>query len=243
MKALVGILILFFAHVVVAQNSCIKLEGLNLGCVSSIDHGCFRNKKVDERTSPCRYVSAPNTMWRVEAPVSFKCKSSSETRICPPEQCNADGCIKPACIVKSECVEYFPPTCDEQCVACFDQVVIVNVGISKGCIVCTRNPCSDEIPALARTFCPSKYNNMINSPAQQCSTDQRCPTTAVDPNGQSHEVIVRRGTCPPPQMPPEPTPEMPLDCPWKVDERTQTGCERIRCDNQNPSAAPGCVDP
>ncbi|MCC2677818.1 MAG: hypothetical protein K0R29_394 [Pseudobdellovibrio sp.] len=243
MKPVLGILLLFFAEFTFAQSSCIKLENLSLGCVSSIDHSCFRNKKLDESMQPCRYVAEPNTMWRVEAPISFHCKSSESTTSCTPEVCNGDKCTPPICVTKSECVEYFPPTCDEQCVTCFDQVVLVNVGVTKGCIICTRNECPDEVPARAKTFCPSKYNNMINSPAQKCSTESRCPTTAVDNLGRNHEVIIRRGTCPPPQMPPEPTPEQPIDCPWKVDERTENGCERIRCDNQNPSAAPGCVDP
>lgn len=241
-----GILVLLFnlTQPAMAQSNCIKLEGLNLGCVSSIDHSCFLNKKVDEKNSPCRYVSEPSTQWRVEAPISFKCKSATSTTVCPPRVCNPDGCVQPPCTTTSECTEYQPPSCDETCVKCFSNVVNANVGISKGCIICTREMCPDERDKIATAKCPTKYNNMILHNGDKCSSDSRCPTTAVDPLGQTHTVIINRNTCPPPIMPEEPPePPNPKDCPWKVDQRSSTGCERIQCSNQNPQAEPNCVDP
>jgi hypothetical protein len=227
-----------------AQNNCVMLEGLNLGCVSSIDHSCFMNKKVDKPSEPCRYVGSPATQWRVEGPISFNCKSSRNIRECPPQVCNSDGCTQPPCTERSECLEYFRPICDETCVKCFNDVINVNVGVSRGCIICTRRPCPDEEPAMARVKCPPRYNNLVNNAGQKCSSDSRCPETATDPLGVVHPVEIRRGTCPPPEMPEAPREEEdPKHCPWKVDQRTATGCERIKCDNQNPQAAPDCVDP
>jgi len=183
-------------------------------------------------------------MYRVEAPIAFHCKSTRTNTYCPPRECNGtDACIQPPCVTTSECIEYMPPACSEECVKCFDEVVNVNVGIAKGCIICTRNYCPDEEPHRAKLYCPATYNGLVNFQGLKCSAESHCPTTAVDPLGVSREVTINRGTCPPPDMPPIPTPQVPTDCPWKVDERSDTGCERIRCDNMNPSAPPGCVDP
>jgi hypothetical protein len=240
---LTSFFLLFFSAASAQQNNCIMLEGINLGCVSSIDHSCFINKKLDLHNEPCPYVGSPNTMWRVEAPISFHCKSTRTNTFCPPQQCNADGCIQPPCVTTSECVEYMPPACSEECVKCFDEVVNVNIGTAAGCIICTRNMCPDEMDHQAKLYCPATYNGLVNYQGLKCSTEAKCPTSAVDPLGVVREVTINRGTCPPPELPPVPTPVVPKDCPWKLDERSDTGCERIRCDNMNPSAPPGCVDP
>lgn len=215
-----------------AQNNCLLLEGLNLGCVSSVDHSCFRNKMVDNPKASCQYVGDPATSWRVEGPIAFHCKSSTNTTVCPPKQCNPDGCVTPPCVTTSECTEYQPPLCQETCVGCFNQVVTVKAGIEKGCIVCTRPYCADEPPASV--LCPATYNGLVHSPADKCAADSRCPTTATDPLGKVHPVTISRNTCPTPTMPNPVVNPPPKDCPWKVDKRTATGCEAIEPDNQNP---------
>lgn len=203
-----------------------------MGCVSSVDHSCFKNKMVNNPKATCQYVGSPGTSWRVEGPIAFHCKSSRDTTVCPPKQCNPDGCVQPPCVTSSECIEYQPPSCQETCVACFNDVVSVNAGLEKGCIVCTRPYCADEPPAS--TICPPTYNGLVNYIAEKCSTDQHCPATATDPLGVTQPVTITRNTCPEPKMPEPQTPPAPKDCPWKVDKRSQTGCEPIDPDNQNP---------
>lgn len=242
MREAFAILIFLFISSAYAQNSCVMLEGLNLGCVSSVDHSCVLNKKVDETKSPCRYVGSPDVQWRVEAPIAFHCKSSRQTVTCYPQVCNADGCVSPPCTTASECTEYQPPSCAETCIKCFQEVVNVNVGLAKGCIVCTRKSCADEPPVVP--ICPATYNGLVHYSGEKCSSDSKCPTTAVDPLGKTHPVTIYKGSCPSGEMPQPPPPiPPPMDCPWKVDQRTATGCERIKCDNRNPEAEPGCVDP
>ncbi len=223
------ILILNFSY---AQNTCLLLEGLNLGCVSSVDHSCFINKKVDNPKAPCSFVGSPATSWRVEGPIAFHCKSSRETKICPPLVCNLDGCVQPPCVITSECSEYQPPSCQETCVSCFNEVVTINGGLQKGCIVCTRKYCADEPMAL--TVCPQTYNGLVNYPGEKCSADNHCPATATDPLGKTHPVAITKNTCPTPNMPEPPPVLVPKDCPWKADKRSATGCEPIDPDNQNP---------
>lgn len=232
---MIAILTLLFnlnLNIAQAQNNCLLLEGLNLGCVSSVDHSCYLNKKVDDPKATCQYVGSPNTAWRVEGPIAFACKSSRNTRICPPQVCNLDGCVQPPCVTTSECIEYQPPSCQETCVACFDEVVSINAGIKKGCIICTRKACADEPPAVV--VCPSTYNGLVNATAEKCSADSRCPANATDPLGVTHPVTINRNTCPPKTMPQPPAQPVPKDCPWKVDKRSETGCEPIDADNMNP---------
>lgn len=222
-----------FSYSAFGQNSCMVLEGINLGCVSSVDHSCRMNKKVDEPRSRCSYVGSPGVQWRVEGPISFVCESWTQTIIHHPRVCNGEVCVTPPPTITSTCVRYQPPICEETCIKCFNEVVEVPAGRSRGCIVCTRPKCQDE-PDVS-SACPPTYNGLVNHLAQKCSADIRCPTSAVDPNGVTHPVTVRRGTCPPAVMPPiPPDPPEPQHCPWKVDERSRTGCEPISPDNRNP---------
>lgn len=225
-------MLLLILNISYAQSGCIQLEGLNLGCVSSVDHSCYMNKKIDRPNDPCHYVGSPANAWRVEGPIAFHCKSSRQTTTCPPKVCNADGCVQPPCTTTSECIEYFPPSCQETCTVCFNEEVTINAGISKGCIVCTRKPCADE--PLVETLCPTTYNGLVLHGSQKCSSDSHCPTTATDPLGVVHTVNINKGACPEAKMPEIPPPPNPKDCPWKVDKRTATGCEAIDPDNRNP---------
>lgn len=231
--------------------NCLKLENIEIGCVPSIDHTCRRNNSVDKPNVPCQYVARPGAFLRVEGPIAWKCKSEKVDRTCN-QVCNSDGCQE-VCTTTSECLEYYPPICDEECVDCFEEVTTQNVGVSRGCIICTRLPCEDERPRLAATSCPAKFNGMIHHDGQKCSSDRRCDDTAVDPNGVTHQVTGRRPTCQPKPMPPEPREGDPLNCPWKIDERTggwpprykgpndpgdPGACECIRRENSTDPNAP-----
>lgn len=233
------ILLLQFWQIAFAQSGCIELEGLNLGCVSSVDHGCFRNVSVNKPDAACTYVADPGAMYRVEGPVAWACKSHRNTETCT-EQVTPDG-VKRICTTSSQCVEYYPPSCSEACRPCFNRVETAGIGLERGCFICTRKPCADE--PLAQKACPPTYNDMVLGSSQKCSGDERCPTTAIDPLGNSHSVTVRRPTeCKPPDMPPKPpVSPAPLWCPWKVDKRSRAsegkpagGCEPIDPDNRNP---------
>jgi len=188
---------------------------------------------VNNPKGNCRYVGEPSTMYRVEAPISFKCKSYKNTETCVqnPSGPDAGGTT---CTTTSECVEYLPPSCDETCIPCFNQVVENNVGISKGCIVCTRPECPDEIEARLATQCPIYFEGMPLGMGDKCSTSQRCPKQAVNPKtGALTDVTIRTTSCQPPELP-KPKEFTVRDCPWKVDKRSQTGCEPIDPDNRNP---------
>lgn len=209
--------------------NCLQLEGIHIGCVSSVDHGCFRNRAVDNPKAQCNYVGGPSTSLRVEGPIAFHCKSSTSTKVCTKN--TGTDSKGETCVTTSECVEYQPPSCQETCVPCYDQVVAANIGLERGCIVCTRKYCGDEPPA--ELACPPSYNGMPNGIGQKCSSPQHCPTTAIDPLGHSHPVTITTGSCNPPQLPP-PATGAPKYCPWKVDKRTHDGCEPIDPDNVNP---------
>ncbi len=220
-----------------ADQGCIELEGINLGCVSSIDHSCYLNKAVDKTGEPCRYVAEPKTMYRVEGPIAWNCKSSRNTTICEETGGNGEQ-SGTNCRTVSECLEYYPPSCTETCTSCFGRIVTENIGISRGCLICTREPCADEKPRLVKSTCPY-YNSQgmpyVGSP-MTCSGESRCPSTAIPPNGGAPmEVRVNTRTCPAPELPKLPTtpPPMPQLCIWKVDKRSATGCEPIEESNRN----------
>lgn len=231
---LIGILILLSINLY-AAGACIELEGINIGCVSSVDHGCFMNKAVNKNNDPCHYVGSPNTMYRVAGPIAWSCKSSKNTTVCSEDKGNGDK-SGTTCVTSSECVEYFQPSCSEQCVPCFDNVVTENTGTSKGCIICNRKPCADELPRLTKTTCPHRNSTgMPLGSGDKCSSDTRCPKTAIPPNGGAPmDVIIRKGQCSPPKLPDPPIRPEPLLCTWKVDKRSATGCEPIEPDNRNP---------
>lgn len=230
-------LLLLLSNIALAQNYCLLLEGLNIGCVPSVDHTCKRNKMVDNKNALCNYVGDPGTSYRVEGPIKWSCETAVTTTT-ETEVCDADGCKKVR-VTTSTCTKYYPPLCNEECVPCFNQVVSAAIGHEKGCIVCTRAYCPDE-PG-AQTSCPSSNNGLPLGSGEKCTTPQRCPTSAVDPLGNTHPVTVTTGNCSPPQLPQPPPPTVLKDCPWKVDKRsggTTTnpagGCEPIDPDNQNP---------
>lgn len=241
-SACVLFLFVIFSSEAFAQNSsrCIRLENLEIGCVPSVDHSCYMNKAVD-KVSSCKYVGSPGTSIRAEGPIAWNCASSTNTRTCT-QVCNDDSCEE-RCVTRSVCTVYQSPVCQETCVQCFNQVVVANVGINRGCIVCTRALCADEYPRQARTVCPPVYNGMPKANGETCAASTRCPTTAIDPNGVSHTVTVNGpGNCQPQPLP-EPPPELPepLLCPWKVDERT--GGRPPRANGPTDPGDPGNCEP
>jgi hypothetical protein len=206
-------------------QQCISLEGLQIGCVASFDHTCSRNVMIDRDDAPCYYVGKPATFLRVEAPIAWRCKSSRETRVCRPSGASGESSGE-ICTTHSECLEYYPPSCDEECVPCFETVVQKQTGLSRGCLVCTREYCPDE-PEVT-TACAPTFGDLVAGTGTRCSSGSRCPTTAIDPLGKSHTVKVRsaRG-CEPPQLPEPKDIPRPQHCPWTVDTRSATGCEPI----------------
>lgn len=244
--------------------NCIQIEGLNLGCVSSVDHSCKMNRAADSKVD-CAYGGGWASRYRVEGPIQFNCKSYKNTTTtenvpargcCPGMACVPGDTCSPARTVTtthSECLQYEDPVCAESCVGCFENVQTFPVGISRGCIVCTRQSCGDEPPA--QISCPDVPGLTLLGSAKKCSGDERCPTTAVDPLGQSHGVRINT-SC---NAGPAPSPSAPgaigKYCPWKSDQRTggsatadegipaSSGkCECITEDNWNPNAGPwpGC---
>lgn len=215
-----------------SKATCIELEGINIGCVSSVDHSCKKNVAVDNKNAPCNFVGSPNVMYRVEAPISWRCKSSRNVEVCTDKPGNNDQSGRD-CRTHSECIEYFPPTCQETCVPCFDVVVTENSGEQKGCIVCTRKKCPDEPDA--QTVCPAfSSQGLPRGPGNKCSSSQSCPTTAIPPTGgPAMDVIVNRGNCQPPKLPEPQGLPSPQACPWKIDNRSVDGCEPIEESNRN----------
>lgn len=229
------VLLLVIAMNTFADSGCLEIEGINIGCVSSVDHSCFINKAVDMKNSTCYYVGSPSTMMRTEGPIAWSCKSSKNTTVCSENKGNGDQ-SGTSCHTVSECLEYSPPICNETCVSCFDQIVAENVGVTKGCIICTRKPCADEVDRLSKSSCPL-YNSagMPLGNGIKCSAGSRCPKSATPPNGGAPmAVTVNTGSCGPAELPkPQATPT-PLLCPWKVDTRSDAGCEPIAPENKNP---------
>lgn len=248
----------------VAGVDCIQIEGLNLGCVSSIDHTCKMNRATD-KIGDCTYGGGWAARYRVEGPISFRCKSTrnwTTEEIIPPSGC----CGQPGCdqctperkviIQHSECTEYYPPSCSEACVGCYENVQTLANGITRGCVICTRTYCGDE--PRAETYCPAIEGKTLLGGGKKCSSDERCPTTAVDPLGKSHPVTVSGPSkCDPgPEpIPPEPG-KIPSYCPWKSDKRTggtppdakgaggtPGNCECITRENWNFSAGDFIPDP
>lgn len=202
-------------------ETCLPLEGLNLGCVASVDHSCKKNKALYNPAKECYYVGEPSTSIRVEGPIAFHCAATESTETCT-ETIGENGSIHRECRTTSRCVRYQAPFCEETCVPCYNKVVSANIGMAAGCIICTRRPCDDEKDFLVKGTCPNWYNGMPKGPPQRCSGAQRCPTTAIDPNGVTHQVTIQSSPCPPPSLPNPPLedPERPPRCPWKRDERT-----------------------
>lgn len=261
------VLILSYTGIVSAEVgglNCIQIEGLNLGCVSSVDHVCKMNKSSDLKID-CAYGAGWASRWRVEGPIAFACKSYKITTIeekipakgcCPGMACvPGDTCVAAHVnkVTSSECESYQPPSCAESCVGCYEDVQTFNVGISRGCTICTRQACADEPPASA--YCPAHPPMVFLGQAKKCSTDERCPATAIDPLGNIHTVI-KKSSC---NIGPAPTPPSPgvigKYCPWKLDSRTggsamsdggtpaSSGkCECITEENWNLNAGPwpGC---
>jgi len=208
--------------------NCLEIEGVNIGCTTAQAHSCYLNKKV-EGEAVCRYAANYSTYYRVEGIIDFQCKSWDNKSV-TNTVCNADGCQTTTTTTKT-CTQYLPPVCNEECIGCFDNLVKANIGVSRGCIVCTREYCSDE--PVASVYCPKTYQGMKRTRLMQCGTPSRCPATATDPLGAQHNVRIVSGQCP--EEPIENFSEtMPQHCPWKVDKRSATGCEPIEEDNRNP---------
>lgn len=252
----------FFANKTVAEVgglNCIQIEGLNLGCVSSVDHSCKMNKASDSKTAECAYGGGWKSRWRVEGPIQFNCKSYKTTTT--EEMIPAKGCGVPGdtCfaahierVTHSECQDYQPPVCAESCVGCYEDVQTFPIGISRGCVICTRQSCGDE-PAGSR-YCPERPPLAALGLAKKCSSNERCPTTAIDPLGKSHTVIIK-SACNPGSPPPATAGVLGKHCPWKTDQRTGGSvssdggtpasagkCECITRENWNDDAGPwpGC---
>lgn len=240
-----------------ADKNCLEIEGLKLGCVTAVDHSCYRNVAVPVKKFNCQYAADPSTAFRAEGPVAFNCKSSKVVKVCEKDIGNGDQTGE-KCTTKSECLEFYPPTCKETCVPCFEKVVNSDVGLSAGCIICTRKPCPDEQPYLSNNTCPyyldsnpiaEKRLTLIN--AQECSNMQRCPTTAIVPSGPKQgevvSVVISKDSCEKPKMPKYPEDnklQNPRLCLWKEDERgddipgepldNRTNCKKkISCKNSN----------
>ncbi|HPI41414.1 MAG TPA: hypothetical protein PLJ21_11460, partial [Pseudobdellovibrionaceae bacterium] len=218
-----------------AAGSCLELEGINLGCVSSIDHTCTRNIAVNSPNTACHYVGDPNVSYRVEGPIAFNCKSSKNTTVCKKNEGNGDQAGE-TCVTHSECYEYFPPTCRETCIPCFDTIVTEKIGVSKGCLICTRKPCADEKERLLISTCPIQNSlGMPLGPNNKCSSNSLCPKSATPPNGGPEmPVTIIKGSCEPPKLPINVNQPPPKLCIWKVDKRSATGCEPIEPENLNP---------
>lgn len=212
-----------------ADMRCLSIEGLRLGCVPSTVHSCVKNKKVDDRESICKY----GKNWRglimaQSGPIQFYCSSYKTEQVI--EQ-TPEG---PITRTVSTCIAYQTPTCDEICTGCWNDYTDRYVGISRGCIICTRKPCPDE-PNVTM-YCPSMYlDYQLTGEAPRCAAATRCPNIAQDPLGKVHNVIIRTpASCNPPQPPKLPDAVLGGHCPWKDDRRTKTGCEPIDPDNVNP---------
>ncbi len=241
---------------------CIQLEGLNLGCVSSVDHSCKMNKATDMKVD-CAYGDTWRARFRVEGPIQWNCKSYETTFT--PEVIPAKGCPvgcdtytpeTTKLIPHSVCEKWEDPVCAESCVGCYENVLTSPVGTERGCTICTRQRCADE--PLSQISCPPGPNGMnLLGAAKKCSTDERCPKTAVDNKQILHNVIIKGPTSCEPGPAPPPASPMAIGkyCPWKTDQRTGGSitsdggtpasagkCECITHDNWNNAAGewPGC---
>lgn len=240
-----------------ADKNCLEIEGLKLGCISAADHSCFRNTAIPIKANSCRYAAQPSTAFRAESPVAFNCKSFQQVKVCQKNSGNGDQSGE-TCTTHSECVEWLPPVCKEECVPCYEKVVTADVGLSAGCIICNRKPCDDEKPYLTQKTCPYYLDSNTDpekrltlSSVIECSNFQRCPSTAVVPSGpnkgQTVNVIITQGSCEKPKVPNFPEEnklEKPKLCLWKEDERgpdiegeaenNRSNCQRkISCKNSN----------
>jgi len=254
-KLFIGILLI--AYSTFADKSCLEIEGLKLGCVTSVDHSCYRNVAIPLRKISCKYTADPSTAYRAEGAVAFNCKSSKTVKVCEKDTGNGDQ-IGEKCTTRSECLEFYPPTCKEECVPCFEKIVSADVGWSAGCIICTRKPCPDEEPFLSTNTCPYYLDSnadpekrlTLNS-GLECSSMLRCPSTAIVPSGPKQgevvSVVINRGSCEKPKMPKYPEDnklQNPKLCLWKDDERgddisgepvnNRSNCsKKIACKNSN----------
>lgn len=186
-----------------AQETCIQLEGLSIGCVPSQSHVCYRNVNVSlgGGNGSCKYTKLEMTGQHYKAPmgaIAFECAS-------PPVL--ETTCVKQGdstvCTTTSTCKEYSKPVCQEICELCHKQV-IEEPKKTAGCIVCTRPRCRNYEPEPT-AFCPIEHPSkpdyfLPNMQRPVCGNTPTCAAKATDPNGVTHDVTIIKGNCPENEM-------------------------------------------
>lgn len=202
-----------------AQETCIQLENISIGCVPSQSHVCFRNVNVSLSggNGSCKYTLLEETGTHFKAPkgaIAFECAS-------PPvleTTCVREG-DRNVCTTTSTCKEYSQPVCQEICELCHKKVE-EEPKKTAGCIVCTRPRCRPHEPEPS-AFCPIQHPKKPDYflPDEQrpvCGSEPTCSPKATDRNGVTHDVIIIQGDCPAKKMvkKSEIEPGAPIHCPW-----------------------------
>ncbi len=222
-----------------SNGKCIRLEQIEIGCVPSTIHVCFVNKNVNS-PAQCDYVANYATHWKaMDGPIDWKCASAWVYE--PDRDPRTPEGSQFSRTPKKTCPVYENPTCAEVCEGCWNEQISPLVGVSAGCIICTRPKCNDE-PEPTMT-CPltnqgKRWVAAYEAKYPKCGTPRRCLDREVDPNGISRPVTkIQVGDCP--KEPKETNPIVtPSYCPWIADERTEFGCEPIKPANKYVPPAP-----
>lgn len=249
------LLILFSLNLQAAETgstTCIKLEGVSIGCVPSTDHPCFRNVNPEASGNDggkCIYYpegaflpppdSDPyfgQTIASQYGPIAWRCQTWEAGSTCPP---GGDVTTCPS----SKCLVYERPVCRNTCTWCIRDTKETR-SQSKGCLVCTRPYCDDE--PIITGFCPLNPTNpdgtvdltyslprtgMPKCPSNTpptCDQFARPPTSGSTCDGPMNdqgecEVDIRNDDCPPRRkIEKVDNVVIPESCPWINDERTYT---------------------
>ncbi|MEQ1723523.1 MAG: hypothetical protein ABL930_10135 [Pseudobdellovibrio sp.] len=239
----------FLSFQINAQETCIQLENISIGCVPSQSHVCFRNVNVSLSggNGSCKYTKIEMTGQHYKAPkgaIAFECSS-------PPvieTICVRDG-DRNVCTTTSTCKEYSKPVCQEICELCHKEV-IEEPKKTAGCIVCTRPRCDKHEPTPSAK-CPIQHSKQpeyflpdTNRPV--CGAVPTCQAKATDPNGVTHDVTINRSNCPANEMvkKAELAPGDPINCPWINDPHPcymkGTECVEINADSTGAQVAEAC---
>ena len=203
------IITLFSSITFSAQDVCIQLEGISIGCVPSESHTCFRNKNIEIAggSGYCKYTKLELTGTQYLAPrgaIAFECASPPVIETTCVKQPGSDSQV---CTTTSTCKEWSKPVCQEICILCHKQEHQPPKTV-VGCIVCTRPYCKDaagnELEPKPNASCPTidptDPTFVLPKVKRPLCGGQRCDLTATDPNGITHDVTITRQNCPDPVM-------------------------------------------
>ena len=206
----------------VLGQSCLSIENVKLGCVSSHDKKCTMPKGLNQYGRVgCTYVTDYSTQIKRDLPlgmVKFQCVTYVTQRTCIPKPEGGQDCKE-----EQICTKYAEPKCDEVCTGCWRRAVTAEVGIWARCVLCHRLECPDERDAKTNV-CPMIHEGLRersywSAAYDLCAAAQPCPSSATDELGVTHNVAITRGACPPPPRPIDREPNIAF-CPWKADKRT-----------------------